>query len=274
MLSIGTIDNPIDFMRNGYAKTATLDIETMDNKVLRLWNEPVISYAVSFLSGSLDRLHCPIFGSIAENLDEETNLLSQVLELLRVCKERGITLCGHNINCLHENVPTIARWSEGYDLPKIIKRADCCRLDGGFISTLKTFDTMDLAVVSYDHSHHNHLLLSGEKQRLLGLPCLEGDLNIIRPDGQEKLGPRIREIYTNYLRTKEQAKLREIMLYNCVDSISESLVSKIFVLCINECGLCNRLVPPKNRCNRIPPEFRIGEMIEWKQLSDSELTKN
>jgi hypothetical protein len=274
MLSIATIDDPIDFLRNGDAKTATLDIETMDSKALKLWNEPVISYAVSFLSGSLDRLHCPTFSSIAENLGEETSLLSQVIGILRICKERGITLCGHNINCLHEHVPTVARWSEGYDLPKIIKRADCYRLDGGFISTLKTFDTMDLAVVSYDHSQHNHSLSSGEKQRVLGLPCLESDLNIIRPDGQEKLGSRIREIYTNYLRTREQAKLREIMLYNCVDCISESLVSKIFVLCVNECGLCNRLVPPRNRCNRIPSEFRIGEMIEWKQLSGSKLTRD
>jgi hypothetical protein len=251
----------------------TLDIETMDYNAMR--DEPVISYSFSILSGSLNHFSCPTFGAITESLDQEAALLSELLGFLRTCNKHNITLCGHGVNYLNEYLPTVVPWKkEGYDLFKISQRARAYSLDSGFIPSMKTLDTMDHAVRFYDHSQHDHLLSSGEKQRWLKLTILENDLNIIRPDGSEKLGDRVREIYTSYLKSKDQAKVREIMLYNCVDSISESIVAKIFALCVNECGACNGLVPPRKRCDRIPTEFRIGRMNEWKQLSQCQLMKD
>jgi hypothetical protein len=271
MLGVGTVENRVDFLRSSDVKTVTIDLETMDSKEQNLWHEPVISYALCSISSSLDSIQCPTFGSIAQDLSEENSLLSELLDLMQICKTRDVTFCGHNINCSHEHLPKIGMGREGYDLPKILDRVKSLGLNGEFVSTLKTFDTMDHAVISYDHSKHSHLRDSGEKKRALGVLDLESDFNIIRPPGVGKMGSRMRQIYTDYLHTRDQATLRDILLYNCVDSISESLISRIFVLCVNECGRCNRLVPPRDRCNRIPSEFKIGEMNEWKQLSSSTL---
>jgi hypothetical protein len=275
MFRLGTVDDPAELFANTSTSMATLDIETMDSKELHLWNEPVISYSFSILSGSLNHFSCPTFGAVTEALDQEATLLLELLGFLRTCNEQGITLCGHNLNCSHKYLPTVARSkTEGYDLPKIIKRANSLSLDASFVPSIKTLDTMDQAVQFYDHSQHNHLSPYGEKQRWLALSTLESDLKIIRPGGSQKLGGRVREIYTSYLRSGDQAKVKEIILYNCLDSISESIVGRIFTLCVNECGLCSGLVPPRNRCSRIPSEFRIERMVEWKQLCRRQLTKD
>ena len=275
MFRLGTVDDPVELLTKTKTNMATLDIETMDSKELRLWNEPVVSYSFSVFSGSPAQFSCPTFGAVTESLEQEDTLLSELLSFLRACHKHGITLCGHNVNYSHKYLPTIAASKkEGFDLPKITKRASAYSLKTDFVPSIKTFDTMDLAVRYYDHSQHNHVSPYGEKQRWLGLPTLESDLNIIRPEGSKKLGSQVRDIYLSYLATGDQSKLKEIMLYNCVDSISGSIVARIFNLCVNECGRCNGLVPPRDRCNRIPAKFRIGRMNEWRQLCRCQLVKD
>lgn len=267
MLDIGTIKDPLQFLKTNKVKVLTLDVETLDSKVLGLWNEPLVSYAVSFHSGPLVKLRCPTYGSIIQRLDEEPTLLDELIGLLRACEKHGIVVCGHNVSYAYKHVQSVAPWASGYDLPKIVKRASAHELEARFVPELKVFDTMDIAVVSYDHNQHDLTLPSGIKQRILGLQRIENDFNIIRPNGQEKLGPIVREVYTEYLRTRNPDKLRQILVYNCVDSIVESIVSSIFDHCISHCKLTKRIVSPKSRCPHIPQEFRIENMSEWSTLS-------
>jgi hypothetical protein len=113
----------------------------------------------------------------------------------------------------------------------------------------------------------------GTKQRILGIQHIEEDFNIIRPKGQEKLGPLVREFYLEYLKKKNSARLNQILLYNCVDSITESIVSKLFMHCMEECQTKSGLISPRTPCAHIPPAFRLDQMPEWKALSSSGMVK-
>jgi hypothetical protein len=273
MISVGTIGHPLEFIRENEVKNATLDIETMDSKMVGLWNEPIVSYAISFPSGSIASLHCPTYGSVIHNLREEPKLLEQLITILGVCKNHRIIICGHNVICSYKHVQKVASWKSGYDLPKIMKRASRHGMNSGFLPDLKVFDTMDVVVVSYDHHQHDRTLYTGAKQMILGLQAIENDFDIIRPEGQEKLGPVVREIYMEYLKTTDLAKLKQILLYNCVDSLVESIVTSVFCHCINECKQTHKLVSPRSRCSHIPNEFPLERMPEWEILSSSNFSK-
>jgi hypothetical protein len=273
MLTIGTIEHPIDYLKKEKVKTVTLDIETMDSRPLGLWEEPIVSYAVSFPSGPVSGIKCPTVGLIAESPLEEAALVSHLISILTICRKHGITLCGHNISYSYKHVPDVAPWKNGYDLPKIMKRAFHHGLNPCFIPQLEVFDTMDMGVVRYNHCQHNRVTPIGTKQRILGIQQIEEDFNIIRPKGQQKLGPLVREFYLEYLKEKNSGRLNQILLYNCVDSITESIVSKLFIHCMEECHTKSGLISPRTPCAHIPPAFRLDQMPEWKALSNSRMVK-
>jgi hypothetical protein len=231
-----------------------LDIETLDNKQLKLWNEPIVSFSISTPDESMSNWNIPTYTYICEEPAEERKLLEMIQKLLLANKDS--TLAGHNISCKYKNA---LPWKDGYDLPKIQNRATKYGIDFHFLKGIIVFDTMDVAYEKYDHSTHNRQF-NGQKQKVLGCEHIENDFNILRPKWLPKLGPKIREHYLQYLHYGKHDQLKKIALYNASDTLIESIITKIFLHQLKgECKDDSSIISPKKRCPHIPESFSIIE---------------
>jgi len=247
-----------------------LDLETLDSKPLGLWDEPIVSFSMSLPPDSITVWDAPTFCFVTESTDEERKLL----ELLRniLWTNRNSILCGHNISYQYKYISQEMSWSNGYDLPKILKRGSLYGIDFDFLQKISVFDSMDEAFKHYDHSAHSRQW-NGEKQRILRCEHLEEDFRIVRPQWLPKLGPRVRDYYHKYLATKKLQLLRMISLYNACDTLVESIITKIFLHSLDGCNGTSKIISPLNKCIHIPQDFNLESNSTWVRLNNAKLFK-
>jgi RNase_H superfamily len=245
-----------------------LDIETLDNRQLNLWNEPIISFSISLSDLSTENWDAPTATFISEEPAEENRLLEILGNILEANKQAVVA--GHNISTSFKNsLP----YKQGYDLPKIQNRAAHHNLDFRFVQNLSVYDTMDEAYENYDHSTHN-LQYNGQKQRLLKCTHIENDFGIQRPKWLPKLGPKVRETYRQYQRENKPYLLKKIALYNASDTIIESIITKIFLHHkTSNCNLQTKNISPLNRCEHIPQNFPIEQNPSFARISNADFIK-
>lgn len=247
--------------------TIVVDIETLDSKPLRLWNEPIISFSVSLPNNSIEDWDAPTVCFICEQKTEESKLLELLRKFLRINEES--VLAGHNISHQFKNrLP----WKDGYDLPKIRRRGSLHGLDFSFLENVQVFDSMDEAFENYDHSTHNRQF-NGEKQRVLQCEHIEADFNIQRPEWLPKMGSKVRDYYLQYLESGEFDLLKKIILYNACDTIIESTIAKIFLHCLDGSCSDSKLISPVKRCVHIPERFPIESHPTWRRLKTADVIK-
>lgn len=236
-----------------------LDIETLDSKASQLWNEPIISFSIS-LANRNTTWDVPTLCYTAESVDEEYDLLLKLQKILVSNQDK--TIAGHNVSWEFKNrLP----WKNGYDLPKIYKRGLINGLDFYFVKNLRVFDSMDEAFANYDHSCKPRYF-NGLPQKVLRCEHIEEDFQILRPDWLPKLGPQVRAIFEDYVKTGDSSLLRTIHLYNACDSIVESIIMKIFTHYIEgTCDMSGRITA-KNKCRHIPKGYLIDQNATWVKI--------
>jgi len=259
MLGIASSSDVVTEILRAKPLCVTLDLETLDSRAFKLWNEPIISFSVSGVRPDVDDWTFPTFGAIVESTDEER----QLLELIRrvILQLKGFPLAGHNICLRYANIDN--GWQHGYDLPKIQGRGSLHGVHFSFLKNLKVFDTMDIAYAHYNHE---------ERARLTGMPVkrilssldIEGDLNIVRPNGVPKLGPQVRDFFKTYAQSSDRILLQQILRYNCSDTLVESIIAKVF---FHRLKCRHGVVGPKTTCNHLPIKFYMDENPSWRTLS-------
>lgn len=249
----------LDFLKDKNYRKITLDIETLDSSILELWNEPVISFSVTFIPNNPNiTTHFPTFGFCAESEKEEKDLLSQLVDILNKLNNKS-TLVGHNI-AYELECKKKGGWSHfsGYDIPKILNRSKLFDLNLEVIKKFKTYDTMDVAYLNFKHSDHG-ILRNGQPKKILSSEELENLFRIVRPKNIPKLGPKVRDYF-------KDGRLDEILLYNCSDTLIETIFYTIFEHKLNVCKNKECLISHKDNCNHIPQIIEIQKLGTWKLL--------
>lgn len=251
--------NIFEFIERNNYPLVTLDIETLDSKQSKLWNEPIISFSLSFVSSSkptqvLDNFPTFCFG--ISDTKKEFDLLSLLREIFSRLPKNTV-IVGHNISP-ELKCKKIEGWHnyEGYDIPKILKRGELLSLNMSIIKKFNVYDTLQVAYDILDHTAHGIKykdIFSGKFKikKILKSEELEKILNIQRPKDIPKLGSDVRIFFKN-------KKYREILLYNSSDTIVESIFYRIF-----------ESQSSKNRCQisfKNLPIIDIGRMEIWKKL--------
>lgn len=251
----------LDFIRNRSYSKITLDIETLDSAPLKLWNEPIVSFSLSFVPDIPLPIvtNFPTFGFCIQSTDEEKTLLLKLKEIFNNF-DKAITILGHNVSYEVEckDVCGFSN-SHGYDIPKILKRSRLFGIDLHFIKEFETYDTMDIAFFKMDHEEHGKINRIGKLKKILKCDELEEFFNIERPQSIPKLGPLVRDYFA-------EKKYKEILLYNCSDTIIETIIYRIFEHKLNFCKQESGLISFKNNCEHIPKIIRIDKLETWKTL--------
>jgi hypothetical protein len=243
-----------------------LDIESLDNNLL--FDEPIVSFSVSFPTESMGDWRSPTVTYICEYLAEEKQLLIMLSKLLWAYRESLVA--GHNISCFYKN---ILHWKSGYDLPKIWKRAKFHDLNLDFIKNIRVFDTMDEAYLNYDHSIHNRRF-DGKVQKILSCVQIENDFQIQRPRWLPKLGLKVRQHYLQYLVDRKTDQIKKLALYNASDTIIESIITKIFLH--QSGGICDAFsntISPLKKCHHVPQRFVLIENPTFIKLMTTSLSR-
>ena len=242
-----------------------LDIETLDSKILQLWDEPIISFSMSFPTNVSTNWEAPTICYSAESPEEECELLLLLHNFL--VKNRDMTIAGHNVSWQFKNgLP----WKMDMICRKIFKRGLLYDIDFSFVKTLKVFDSMDEAFERYDHSCHKRYF-NGREQKVLRCEHIEQDFDIVRPHWLPKLGSQVRQLYEDYLATGNNSLLQTINLYNSCDTLVESIITKIFAHCMTCNSDRSGVISPAKKCSHIPGNFLIDSNPTWKRIVNSKL---
>jgi len=217
-----------EFMKKRKPQFVTLDIETLDSKSLKLWNEPIVSFALTFIhpANSVENLDLPTFCYSITNTKKEYDLLVRLKDIFSKFPE-DTTIVGHNIAHMLR-CKSLEGWknTDGYDLPKISRRGEIYGLDMSIFKEFNIYDTLQEAYDKLDHTKHGFTYKdkytgTPKVKKILSSEELESILNIRRPERLPKLGQQVRDYF-------EKERYSEIMLYNCSDTIVESLFYYIF----------------------------------------------
>lgn len=231
--------NVEDFIEKKDFQILTFDIETRDSGSLGIWDAEIISFSFCFtrITGGIQlnpSFH--FYGAIIENLEEEKELLKHLLTLLSLCKD--IEISGHNIALKHKFTEN---WiHKGFDLRKIIERGCEYQLETGFLTSLKTYDTIFMAFHHYNHSIVPRFNSRGNKKKMLKSEEIEEDFKIKRPDNIQKLGAHVRKIFDD---TQQKDGLMLILRYNIIDTIVEALFILIFKQQLRKYGKISNELP-------------------------------
>lgn len=245
----------LEFAEKEPYSRVTLDIETLDHDYIK--TEPIVSFSFSFIPNLPLPIvqHFPTFAFLVIDREGEGNLLLKLGEILaRIPKSTRIV--GHNVSYEIESMK-LDGWSSywGYDIPKILSRAKILGLNLNVIREFKTDDTMDIAYSKFDHCEHGIQDRVGNIKKVLKCTEIEDFFNIKRPF--PKLGQEVRKYF-------EDKRFREILLYNSCDTITESIVYRIFEHKLNHCK--QPLISFRKNCEHMPRVIKIGDMETWKRL--------
>lgn len=258
-----------EFIKRYSHPKITLDIETLDSKSLQLWNEPIVSFSLSFVSddyiSSKVLVDFPTSAFGITDVNEEKNLLMRLKEILTKFPRNSVII-GHNVSYELECKRIIGWDPKGYDIPKILTRSKLFNLNLDFIKEFETYDTMDIAYLKFNHKEHGKLISSGEPKKFLRSDELEEFFNIKRPKNLPKLGALVREYF-------EKKKYKEILLYNCSDTIIESIFYRLFEHKLNFCKQNNGLISFKKNCEHIPKIIKVEDVGTWKRLISEKFLK-
>lgn len=253
----------LEFLENHNYDHVTLDIETLDSldSLSNLIREPIVSFSISFIPDTPSIVvDFPTFGYVIENKNEELDLLKSI-EKIFDSLSKNITIVGHNVanelickkECRFQN-------THGFDIPKILARSSYFNLDLEFLKEFKTYDTMDIAYRFFKHSEHGKLNKAGYRKKFLSSVELESFFNIKRPSNIPKLGNMVRRYFN-------EKRFYEILLYNCSDTIIESIFYNIFEHKLNTCKSDDGLISFKQNCEHIPTIVEIDKLETWKSLN-------
>ncbi len=251
-----------EFLENNDFNNVTLDIETMDslNSLSNLRKEPIVSFSLSFITDRSNIISdFPTFAFTIEDVNEELDLLVLLKDIFKPLS-KNITIVGHNIayevpckiECGFQN-------THGFDIPKILARCSHFNLDFNLLKSYKTYDSMNIAYSYIRHNEHKLLNRAGYPKKFLSSVELESFYNIKRPSKIPKLGSKVKEYFQN-------GNYKDIILYNCSDTIIESLFFKIFEHKLKVCQRDDGLISIKENCNHIPKEIEIEKMVTWNSL--------
>jgi len=256
--------NIFEFIDQYNYSNVTLDIETLDSGLLRVWSEPIVSFSLSFVSndsissGILSDI--PTFAFGIKDVAQEKDLLLKLKKILLKIPQ-NTTLIGHNISYELECKKANNRCNcYGYDIPKILTRSGIFGINLDLIRQFKTYDTMDVAYFKFNHEEHGKLRSNGEPKRFLSSEDLEEIFNIERPEGLPKLGCRVRDFF-------KEGRYKEILLYNCSDTIIESLFYRLFEHKLKFCKHPSGLISAKKKCIHIPEIIKVEDVEAWKRLT-------
>lgn len=262
MIKIKSINQEVQEIQEKY-HYVTLDIETLDYKdsLSNLSQEPIVSFSISFIPESSNIIsEFPTFGYVIENKQEELSLI-KLLENIFNGFSKNITIVGHNVayelickkECRFQN-------TKGFDIPKILARSSLLNMDLTFLKKFKTYDTMDIAYRFFKHSEHAKLNKQGYQKKFLSSIELESFFNIKRPSNITKLGNKVRDYFND-------SKFFDILLYNCSDTIIESIFYNIFEHKLNDCKSDDGLISFKQNCEHMPAIIEIDKLETWKLLN-------
>ncbi len=248
------------FVKDYHFSKITLDIETLDTSKPAMWDEPMVSFAISFIPDNLIPLvvDMPTFAWCIEDTEEEGKLLLRLKEIFNYLKISTLII-GHNV-AYELQCKKLEEWNNktGYDIPKIIKRGKVWGLDFNFIKEFPTYDTIDVAYFKLNHIEHGIFGNYGLK-KILKSEELESFFKIKRPSGLPKLGPAVSEYF-------KDGRYKEIILYNCSDVIVQSLFYRFMEHKLTVCPEKNGLISIKKNCEHIPIIIKLDEIETWKSL--------
>jgi len=224
-----------------------LDLETMDDFRADIDDAPIIGYSLTLFDLNELEDAMPTMVRLIDNLQDETILLEQLFADLRALGE--VTLVGHNLAFPEEFQHLDA---EGYDLPKLLARAEVCGLDGSFLRAFKTYDTMDVAGGLYRHEEHT------KSHTWLKLDELKDWLEIEPPAKFIGLGPDVRKLW-------RRDGFERIMLYNAADTMVEARLATIFYHQLKVCTAADGLIG-SGLCEHVEALTPLKDLPVWSRL--------
>ncbi|MCK4614652.1 MAG: hypothetical protein KAU14_07605 [Thermoplasmata archaeon] len=257
-----------EFIKQHPYRYITLDIETLDSKSSNSWNEPIISFSLSFVSedyiSSKILIDFPTFAFGITNVDEEYSLLVKLKEILTKIP-RDTIIIGYNVS-YELKCKKIEGWynCQGYDIPKTLKRGNILDLNMSIIKEFNAYDTMQVAYDKLNHVEHglkyeDRYFGKMKIKTMLSSVELEKIMNIQRPRNVPKLGPKVREYFN-------KGKYKEILLYNCSDTIVESIFFRLFEHKLRSSEHPDGLISFKKKCEHIPKSINVEDVESWARL--------
>lgn len=251
-----------EYIKNHNITKVTLDIETMDSKssISNLRIEPIVSFSLSFIPDDSNVISdFPTFAFAIEDINEELNLLILLRDIFQSLPVETI-IVGHNVSFeLPCKIECRFKNTHGFDIPKILARSSKHDLDLDFLKNFKNYDTMEVAYRYIIHSEHKILNKGGHLKKFLSSVELESFFNIRRPSDIPKLGSRVRTYFL-------AGKYNDMILYNCSDTIIESLFYKIFEHKLNVCPRDDGRISIIENCKHIPGVINVEDLATWKSL--------
>ncbi|KXB07315.1 hypothetical protein AKJ52_00465 [candidate division MSBL1 archaeon SCGC-AAA382C18] len=253
----------LEFLKKHDYPYVTFDIESIDNFDKGMRNEPLVSFSLTLFSEekiSSDVLtNFPTFTYGIAKKNQERKLLEKMKKILKEIDNETIFI-GHNLSftleCKRkEGFST----HSGFDFPKMMKRGAEHNINFDLIRYFETKDTMDLAYHFLDHKSHGKTF-RGSPKSILGCSDLEDIFSVNRPKNCPNLGKEVRDYF-------QAGFYKDIILYNAVDTIIESIIFRIFLHKTAYCGEIDNDFPSE-KCSHVSA-IDLDELSGYQKLVES-----